>query len=213
VDKPRIPTVLEPASWPEHDLVDEATRHRLDLADLDLSGRHADSVEFQQCRFTRTTLSGAALERASFTDCQVDHCDWANLRVVRSSLVRTEMTGSRFTGVQWIDGHLRHVRWRDCRLDLAAFRFTRFTEVEFVDSTLSRADFTHADLRGAHFVDCDLTAAQFAGANCAGTRFTRCDLAGLGSVASLAGAVLAGTDLTALARSLAGALGIVIDGS
>jgi uncharacterized protein YjbI with pentapeptide repeats len=120
-----MPATLEPASG-EHDLVDEVALRRLDFTDLDLAARTADSVEFQQCRFTRTTLAGAGLERASFADCQVDHCDWAP------------------------------------------------------------------------------------GANCTDARFTRCDLAGLGSVASLAGALIAGADLTALARSLAGALGIVI---
>jgi uncharacterized protein YjbI with pentapeptide repeats len=210
VDKPRIPATLEPATGA--DLVDEAALRRLEFADLDLTGHTADAAEFDQCRFTRTTLSASALERASFTDCLVDHCDWANLRAVRASLVRTEITGSRLTGLQWVDGHLRHGRWQDCRLDLAVFRFSRFTTVEFIDCTLIRADFTHADLRGAHFVGCDLTAAQFAGANAVGARFTRCELAGLGSVASLAGATIADTDLTVLARALAGALGIVIDG-
>jgi uncharacterized protein YjbI with pentapeptide repeats len=179
--------------------------------DIDRSDQSGDSVEFEQCRFSRAAFAGVAMERAAFTDCKVEHCDWANLRTKGSSMLRVDVSVSRLTGLHWIDGVLRDVAFRDCRMDLATFRFTSFKDVAFVDCNLTRADFTNADLRGAHFTGCDLTAAQFAQADAVGARFTRCDLTGLGSVASLKGAVISGHDLAALSHTLAQALGIVID--
>jgi uncharacterized protein YjbI with pentapeptide repeats len=123
-----------------------------------------------------------------------------------------EVTASRLTGLHWIDGMLRDVTFRDCRMDLPVFRFTSFKDVAFFDCNLARVDFTNADLRGAHFTGCDLTGAQFAQADAQGARFTRCELAGLGSVTSLRGAVITGNDLVPLAHMLAAALGIVIEG-
>lgn len=195
---------------PEHDLEDEATYRQLGFAEIDLSGQEADSVEFEQCRFTRTTLAGVVLDQATFTDCLVENSDWANLKAAKSGMTRVKLTMARLTGVHWIDGVLRDVTFGECRMDLATLRFTSLKDVEFIDCNMTRADFTNADLRGAHFVGCDLSGAQFAQADCVGTRFTRCELAGIGSVTSLRGATVSATDLAALSYALASALDINI---
>ncbi len=202
---------METAQSPDHDIEDEATFRRLAFLDLDLSGQAGDSVEFEQCRFTRTGLAGAVLERATFTDCLVETSDWANLKTVKSGLLRVEVSLARLTGLQWLDGSLRDVTFRECRTDLATFRFSSFKNVAFSDCNLTRADFTHADLRGASFTGCDLSGAQVAQADCNGARFTRCELSGVGSVTSLRGATVGAHDLAGLAYTLAGALDITID--
>ncbi len=208
--KPRPPSSLRTAVSPEHDLEDEAAYRQLGFAEFDLSGQEADSVEFEQCRFTRASLAGVVLDRATFTDCLVENSDWANLKAAKSGLIRVKLATVRLTGVQWIDGALRDVTFCECRMDMATMRFTSLKDVEFIDCNLTRADFTNADLRGAHFVGCDLSGAQFAQADCGGTRFTRCELAGIGSVTSLRGATVSATDLAALSYVLASALDISI---
>jgi uncharacterized protein YjbI with pentapeptide repeats len=179
--------------------------------EIDLSGQEADSVEFEQCRFTRASLAGVVLDRSTFTDCLVESSDWANLKATKSGMQRVKLSTVRLTGLHWIDGTLRDVAFQDCRMDLATLRFTSFKDVAFVDCNLSRADFTNADLRGAQFTGCDLSGAQFAQADCAGTRFARCELVGVGSVTSLKGATVSATDLAALSYALAGALDITIE--
>jgi uncharacterized protein YjbI with pentapeptide repeats len=210
--KPRSPASLD-ATTPGDDLVDEATYRRLGFIDIDLSGQEADSVEFEQCRFTRATLAGIVLDRASFTDCLASNSDWANLKATRSGMRRVKLSIVRLTGAYWVDGVVRDVTFADCRMDLATLRFTSFKDVAFIDCNLTRADFTNADLRGTQFTRCDLSAAQFAQADCAGTRFTRCELAGIGSVTSLKGATVSAVDLASLSYTLAGALDIRIEES
>ena len=209
--KPRPPAKLESASSPEHDLEDEATFRKLSFMDIDLAGQEAASVEFEQCRFSRASLAGAVLDRATFTDCLVENSDWANVKVTKSGMQRARLATVRLTGLHWIDGVLRDVAFHECRMDLATFRFTSFKDVAFIDCNLTRADFTKADLRGAQFTGCDLTGAQFAQADCAGARLTRCELAGIANVTSLKGATLSAYDLAALSYAFAAALGITIE--
>lgn len=205
--RPKLPPSLPAAAAPEHDLADEATLHRL-AVELDLSGRAAESVEIDQCRFGDADLSGVSLPRAGVRDCRFTGSNLANLRGEQSSMLRTELTGCRLTGLQWLDGTLREVLVSDCRADLSVFRFTRFQRVRFERCNLTRADFQNADLGGAQFVDCDLTGAQFSFATMHGTRFRGCTLADLGGLRSFDGAVVEPADLLQLAYAMAGALGI-----
>jgi uncharacterized protein YjbI with pentapeptide repeats len=209
--RPRPPAALDLATIEDHDLVDEATYRRLGFFDLDLTGRSAESVEFEQCRFNNTDLSGTHLTSVGFTDCLVERANLANLRVERSSMRRVRLSVLRMTGVHWVNGTLCDVTMSGCRADLSSFRFTDFHHVAFDDCNLTGADFQNADLSGVRFTDCDLSGVQFSQAKMAGTRFTGCVLSGIGGVTSMDGAIVASGDLVALSHTLASALGIRIE--
>ncbi len=205
-----LPASLELAMLPDHDLEDEATFRTLGF-EVDLSGRSAESIEFDQCHFQNADLSSCALQRTRMVDCLVERTNLANLRADKSAMQRVQIDCSRLTGLHWVDGVLRDVTVTGCRVDLAVFRFTDFRRVRFEDCNVTRADFQNADLSGAQFINCDLTGAQFSQATMTGTRFHGCTLVGLGGVASFSGAILAGQDLVALSYTLAAALGIRIE--
>ncbi|MDG6109502.1 pentapeptide repeat-containing protein [Dactylosporangium aurantiacum] len=208
--KPRPPKALELATVDEDDLRDEGTFTGLGFYDLELTGRSAKGAEFRQCRFNRTDLSGTAFVKVSLTDCLVERSNFANLHGDQSTLLRVAFRDSRLTCLQWLDGVLRDVTLRDCRIDLSAFRATKFAAVAFEDCNLAGADFTGADLTGATFTRCDLTGAQFSAATMTGTRLDQCDLSGVAGVTSLAGATVSTADLVTLSHTLAAALGITI---
>jgi uncharacterized protein YjbI with pentapeptide repeats len=115
------------------------------------------------------------------------------------------------TGLSWTEGGVRETTLQDCRIDMAAFRFSTFKGVVFTDCKLTQADFQEADLRGARFENCDLTGAQFSKAQMEGTRFSGCILDGINGVTSLKGAIIKHRDSLRLVYSLAGALGIRIE--
>jgi len=210
---PRVPAEMDRAAATEHGLEHEVAFRRLCFEDIDLSGGDADLVEFDQCRFRRAVLAAATLDQLRFVDCLVENCDWANVRMVRPTMIRLHLAAVRLTGAECVAGALRDVVFHQCRIDLAAFRFTSFKDVTFDGCNLTSSDFTGADLRGATFTRCDLSGAQFSNANCDGARFAGCELAGIGGVTSLKGATLAGHDLVALSHAFARALGITIDDS
>jgi uncharacterized protein YjbI with pentapeptide repeats len=210
--KPRPPASLDLATPEDHDLDDEATFRRLEFG-FDLSGRSAESVEFEQCRFRKADLGGTTLTRATFTDCLFENGNVANLRVDKSSMLRVRLSALRMTGVHWIDGVLRDVLVSECRADLTSFRFSDFHNVVFEGCNLTRADFQNADVSGVQFTNCDMSGAQFSQAKMAGTRFANCVLAGIGGVTSFDGAIVASQDLVGLSYTLAAALGIQIEGA
>jgi uncharacterized protein YjbI with pentapeptide repeats len=212
--KPRPPESLGLATIEDHDLEDEATYRRLEFVGMDLSGRSAQSVEFEQCRLrSNVDMGGTTLARAMFTDCLIEHSNVANLRVEKSGMLRVQLSVLRMTGVHWIDGSWRDVMVSQCRADLSSFRFSDLQNVTFDGCNLTRADFQNADVSGVQFLNCDLSGAQFSHATMESTRFSNCVLAGIGGVTSFAGAIVASHDLAGLAYSLAAALDIRIEGA
>jgi uncharacterized protein YjbI with pentapeptide repeats len=201
-----------PAQWSAGEAIfdDEEEWWQLDLDGAVFAGA-AMGMEVEQCRLTRVRMGGVRLEKATFVDCSLRHCDLANLRAEGTGMRRVELVDCRATGMIFLDGGLRDMTFRDCRTDLTTWRATRFTKVAFIGCDLRRADFVGADLRGAVFDGCDLSGAQFSNAKLAGTRFSGCDLTGLGGVASLAGATIRADDLAALTELLAEALGITVE--
>ncbi|NUO59921.1 MAG: pentapeptide repeat-containing protein [Hamadaea sp.] len=201
-----------PAEWSTGTPVldDEEEWWQLDLTGDTFEGEAA-GMEVEQSRLTRVRLGGVRLEKATFLDCALHHCDLANLTADGCGLRRVELVECRGTGMVYIGCGLRDVTLRDCRLDLTTWRATTFTKVAFVGCDLRRADFIGADLRGVLFERCDLTAAQFSNAKLEGARFIDCDLTGLGGVASLAGATVRADDLVVLTELLADALGISVE--
>lgn len=181
------------------------------LVEGDFAGADLDDAEVEQCLFTKAILAGASGSRATWVDCEVQQSDLANAALESSGLRRVIITGSRLTGLSFLDGVAREVLIQDSKVDLTNWRATTFTSVQFVRCDLTRADFAMADLRGAEFVDCAMAGAQFSNAKAAGARFAGCDLSGAGGVGSLAGATIRADDLLALTNLLADALGITIE--
>jgi len=214
VTKPGLPPAPPnlPDVWSAEPAVldDEEQWWQLDLTG-DVFEGEAIGLEAEQCRLTRVRLGGVRLEKASLLDCALHHSDLANLTADGCGLRRVELVECRATGMVYLDGALRDVSLRDCRMDMTTWRATKFTKVVFQGCDLRRADFVGADLRGVVFERCDLSAAQFSNAKLDGARFVDCDLSGLGGVASLAGASVRADDLAVLTELLAAALGITVE--
>jgi len=208
---PDLPADLTAARLPDDDLKDGGVYLTLAFDDLDLSGRDAVNAEVDQCRYGNVNLSQSKLRRALIRDAVFERCDLANLRARECSISRTTVTGSRMTGLSWVDGGVRDVTFTDCRMDLISFRQSTFKDVVFAGCRLEQADFGDADLSGARFDRCDLSGAQFSGARMTGTRLSGCDLTEITGVTSLRGAIITSADAVPLAYMLAKALGIVIE--
>jgi uncharacterized protein YjbI with pentapeptide repeats len=206
-DTPKLPDAFAGTTA---ELEDEGEWWQLDL-DGEIFGGAAAGLEVEQSRLTKVRLGGVQLSKATFLDCELRQCDLANLHADGCGLRRVDLVECRATGLIYIDGGVRDVTFRDCRLDLSTWRATKFTNAAFVGCELRGADFIGADLRGVRFENCDLNSAQMSNAKLDGARFVNCDLVGLGGVASLAGATVQADDLAALTELLAEALGITVE--
>jgi uncharacterized protein YjbI with pentapeptide repeats len=206
-DAPKLPDQFAGTTA---ELEDDGEWWQLDLDDETFGGSAA-GLEVEQSRLTKVRLGGVQLSKATFLDCELRQCDLANLHADGCGLRRVILVDCRATGLIYIDGGVRDVTLRECRLDLSTWRATKFTKAAFIGCDLRGADFVGADLRGVLFENCDLSGAQVSNAKLDGARFANCDLVGLGGVASLAGATVQANDLAALTELLAQALGITVE--
>ena len=200
---------LEPE--PEAEDFEGASWYQVLLEGVDLSGARVEEAEIEQCRLVRVGLAGAEISHLTVVDSVIDHGDWANAVFESCGLRRVQLKENRMTGMTFIDGMVRDVEFRDCKLDLTNWRANTFTTVHFAQCDLSGADFAGADLRGVVFTECGLEGAQFSHAKANGARFLDCELAGIGGIGSLSGATIRSGDLLTLTALLARELDITIE--
>jgi len=184
---------------------------RVELGDSDLSGARAPGVAIREGRLRATRLAGAELEGLELTDVELIGCDLANLRAgPRGGWIRVRAANCRMTGLTFIDGVLRDVSLRGCRIELASFGGARLQRVSFEDCDLSQTDFLEAELDGVRFTGCEMAATDLRGA-----RLHRCELRsnrldGLLGVEQLRGAAMPWIDIVGAAGLWAQALGISV---
>src|SRR5258708_18193469 len=136
---PDIPDDLDAASLPDAELDDGAVHAGLAVADVDLSGREAAGVEFDQCRYAAVTFANVRMRRATIRDVEFNRCDLANLLARDSSLIRVAVQASRMTGAALLASTVRDVAFRDCPLDLTSFSGSRFANATFTNCRRDQA--------------------------------------------------------------------------
>ena len=205
---PRLPPALERASLPAGAARDETRWTAVELEGASLAGVEARSLEFEETRLVGCDLSGARLSRFGLLDCELVRCNLANVVARDASMARVACSDSRLTGFQWPEGGVRDLLLRDCRADLASFRFATLQRATFAGCVLRDADFQGARLESVRFLDCDLTGASFADARFERSELRGCRLEGLRGVEGLGGAALEWSEIIELAGTFAAALGV-----
>jgi uncharacterized protein YjbI with pentapeptide repeats len=136
--------------------------------------------------------------------------DLANVRGVRVLIERATLRGCRMTGIQLAESTIRDALFEDCRIDLAAFRMTRFERVVLRDCVLREADLAEAQLGSVVLERCDLAGADLSHATFRQSELRGCRCDGLIAAERLHGVAMPWPDILALAPELAAAVGIAV---
>jgi uncharacterized protein YjbI with pentapeptide repeats len=176
---PRLPGRLDGPGPVGGRLADGATYDALALAHDDLSGQAAAEVGLAGAVLEAVNLGGTDLPELRLTDVRLAGCDLANAGWRKARWERVEGAACRAVGLQTNEATLRDVRFRDCDLRLAQFRFARFRAVRFEGCQLREADFRGADLSGVAFARCDLRDADLSEATLTGTDLRASQVEGL----------------------------------
>jgi uncharacterized protein YjbI with pentapeptide repeats len=153
-------------------------------------------------------LDDAALEADGLRDVVLDHANLANRRGHRVLVERVRLRGCRMTGIQLAESTIRDAVIEDSRVDLAAFRVTRFERVVFRRCQLQELDVAEAQLSSVVFEECDLSGADFSHARFRLSVMRGCTLEGVIAAERLRGVAMPWTDVVGLAATMATALGI-----
>ncbi|HEV7640881.1 MAG TPA: pentapeptide repeat-containing protein [Gaiellaceae bacterium] len=147
---------------------------------------------------------------AGLRDAIVRDVDWANRRVTRASVLRTELHTVRLTGADLAESTFRDVRFVGCRLDLAAARLSRFERVVFSDCRLEELDLYGSQLKDVVFERCVLREAAISGVKAERVELRGCDLTGLRGAEALRGMRMPWNDVLENAPLFAAVAGIEI---
>jgi uncharacterized protein YjbI with pentapeptide repeats len=177
---------------------------------LDLTEPNAPSAKFLECAFSRVSMAGGRLQRATLRDVWMRDVRLTGTNLAESSWLDVTVSLSVLAGVQVFGAELRRVVFSACKLDSVNFRGTSLTNVTFDRCVLRDVDFADAALTQCAFAGSQLTRTDFSRA-----RLDRTDLRGaeLGIVIdsqSLRGAVISTAQLVSLAPVLAESMGVLV---
>jgi uncharacterized protein YjbI with pentapeptide repeats len=147
---------------------------------------------------------------AGLTDVVVRDADWANRRVSRLSVLRTELHTVRLTGVDFAESTFRDVRFVGCRLDLASARLSKIERVVFSDCRMEELDLYGSQLNDVLFERCVLREATFSEVRSQRVELRGCDLTALRGAEALRGVRMPWSDVLENAPLFAAVAGVEI---
>jgi uncharacterized protein YjbI with pentapeptide repeats len=154
---------------------------RLDIADVDASGRRIGFMNLTSARLERVNFNHSNLAFAKF-----DRAQLIDVSMVAANLVDCSFTGELIRcdlrGANLAYGKLDAVVITQSRFDRAQLDRSLFRRAQISGARFAGADFGNTALDGTVFTDCDLRGASFSLhtpdllGTLVGTRFQRCDL-------------------------------------
>lgn len=204
---PLLPKRMPTKSLPDGQLVDHEHYSEQMFSQDSMIGQFAGHLSFDQIVFKTVALSSTNLSDVQFSNIRLTECDLANAHWSQAGLYRVEMLTCRMTGFLCIEAKFEDTLFKECKANLAQFRFSSFKAVRFDHCDLSDADFQGANLTGVTFAHCDLRNVEMSGAKLAGADLRGCNIDGLrAGQRELQGAIIDPVQALALVQ----AFGIVI---
>lgn len=143
----------------------------LHFSSCEFHDERVQGISFDRVSFDRARVRNTRLARLHLTDVRLAGCDLANSSCTGSSVRRAELDDCRLTGFGFSESTVDDVLFVDCKVGLAVFHHTRFSNCRFERCDLRGADFEGSDLRRVAFRDCDLREARMVDARLGGTDF------------------------------------------
>jgi len=180
------------------------------LEGVDGSDVRGKGVEIIESRFTKCTLSQAAIEKFQLRDCILDGCDLTAGSFPNASWHVIEILNSRCSGLQLQMGMLKNVLFKNCKLDLANLRFARLENVAFIDCVITDIDFYNAQLKNVAFTRSALEGVTFSGSTLKNVDLSGSPIVSINGIQSLKGASISQEQLMQLAPYFAREIGITV---
>lgn len=208
VNPPQLPAVLENTELVL--LVDDTTIESCKIENADFTSVTAKAVSLDEVILERTLFSEAKLDKFGARDTVFTHCDFSAAHCADGSFLRVTFLGGRMSGWDSSESVCKDVTFKNCKLDMANFRFAKLTSVRFISCVLTEADFLNAQLQDVSFEDCLLERTEFAQCKMKNVDLRTSQLIELKGWQSLKGATIDNVQLMSAAPYLANEIGIKI---
>lgn len=155
--KRSLERVIDP-SFLEKDLdnLESASLEGLSLADISLHNFSLVDSSIYKCDF-----SLADMEKFDLNNIVIKDCIMSSAKFSESSWHIASIMNSRCSGIQLNQSVLKNIRFENCKLDIANFRFAKLTNVVFDTCVINEMDFYGAELKHVRFIDSDIDKVDF----------------------------------------------------
>jgi uncharacterized protein YjbI with pentapeptide repeats len=170
----------------------------------------AEQASFSKTLFTEVTLAGGNWTGSAMSDVRFQESRFLRTDLSRSRWRGVEVGGGIASGVQWPDADIRRTVFRGGKFDLVNFRGATLADVVFEDCLLREADFAGAAMTRVRFPGCVFERVDFSGVKLAEVDLRGARLHFARGLGSLRGATIDPVQLIDLAPALAGHLGIAV---
>lgn len=180
------------------------------MAEADIIGLQAKGLILDEVKLDKVNALQASLEKLQLSDGSVKGCDWSGAMCADGSFIRVVFAQCRMGGWDVSKSFFKDITVKNCKLDMANFRFAKLKKVQFIDCTFVEADFQGAELEEVAFEQCVFDRTEFANAKVKNVDLRTSELLEVRGWQSLKGAMVDGAQLVAIAPQLAAALGVKV---
>lgn len=159
VSKADIPKKLKKARINDFD--NQKTIEETLFAKFDFSNINKQSIDLQETEIRNCSLINAKLVHFGTKDVRVIDSQIVAADMSDGGMLRTEFSSNRMSGIDLSRSSLKDVIFRNCKLDMGNFRYTKMKRVAFVDCSLQDTDFIHAELDEVRFQNCQIERTNF----------------------------------------------------
>lgn len=164
IQTPQLPAQLDELVAPQ--LHDDELIEDQRVTSLDAVGARATNVSFDECELVKPLLSQATLEKLQLRDVRIIGGDCTATNASDGGSLRVSFDDVRMTGFDASRSTYKEASFRNCKIDMANFRFAKLKNVRFEDCNLTDCDFQSAQLTNVVFRNCTLQKVLLSNATC-----------------------------------------------
>lgn len=208
--RPSLPATLTPTDAPQElfDAEDSIVGYKIE--DFIVTSDDLENTSLSESVFNKVDFTEVTTNRFDVTDCDFRNCNFTASKFPESSWHRVSIDAGRCSGLQITNGVLKNVDFKNSKLDLVNFRFSRLENVAFEDCVLNDVDFYDAQLKNVEFVNCTINKITFASARMINVDISKSYIESVNGVSSLRGVTISYDQLMQLAPSFAKEAGIKV---
>lgn len=164
IQTPQLPVQLDELAAPQ--LHDDELFEDQRIISLDAIGVRATNVSFDECELVKPLFSQATLEKLQLRDVRIIGGDCTATNASDGGSLRVTFDDVRMTGFDASRSTYKEVSFRNCKIDMANFRFAKLKNVRFEDCNLTDCDFQSSQLTNVVFRNCTLQKVLLSNATC-----------------------------------------------
>ena len=210
LSRPSLPATLSSPDDTRMLFENEDTITGYKIEDIALTSDDLEATRLSESLFNKVDFTQTYVNRFDVADCEFTGCNFTASKFPESSWYRVFIDAARCSGLQLTNAVLKNVDFKNSKLEIVNFRFSRLENITFEGCVLNDVDFYEARLKNVEFINCTINKIIFTNARMLNVDISKSFVEALNGTSSLRGATISHDQLLQLAPSFAAEAGIKI---